>query len=135
MTRTLLDTDTAIALLRGNPQVIKRVRSCPEKSIGISMVTVYELRVGVAKSRDPEKNARFLEDALAPFSILPFDDPSAIQAAKVRSHLERKGLGIGPYDTLIAGQSLSISAELVTANTREFSRVPGLKLASWISPD
>ena len=96
MIHTLLDTDTFIALLRGNPRVMKRVRSYPEKSIGISMVTVYELRVGVAKSRDPEKNARFLEDALAPFSILPFDDPSAIQAAKVRSHLERKGLGIGP---------------------------------------
>lgn len=59
-------------------------------------------------------SAQFLEDALAPFSIPPFDDPSAIQAAKVRSHLERKGLGIGPYNTLIAGQSLSIFAGLVT---------------------
>ena len=134
MIHTLLDTDTFIALLRGNPRVMKRVRSYPEKSIGISMVTVYELRVGVEKSREPGKNGRFLEDALAPFSTLPFDDPSAIQAAKVRSHLERKGLGIGPYDTLIAGHALSISAELVTVNTREFSRVQGLKLANWISP-
>lgn len=134
MIRTLLDTDTFIALLRGNPRVMKRVRACPEKSIGISMITVYELRVGVEKSREPEKNGRLLEDVLAPFAVLSFDDPASIQAAKLRSHLERKGLGIGPYDTLIAGCALSLPAELITANTREFSRVPGLKLANWISP-
>ena len=98
------------------------------------MVTVYELRVGVEKSREPETNGRFLEDVLAPFAVLPFDDPASIQSAKVRSLLERKGLGIGPYDTLIAGHALSVPAELITANTREFSRVPGLTLRNWISP-
>lgn len=98
------------------------------------MVTVYELRVGVEKSREPERNRRFLEDVLAPFAVLPFDDPASIQAARLRALLERKGLGIGPYDTLIAGHALSIPAELITANTREFSRVPSLKLADWISP-
>ena len=98
------------------------------------MVTVYELRVGVEKSRESERNARFLVDVLAPFAVLPFDDPASIQSAKVRVHLERKGLGIGPYDTLIAGHALSIPAELVTANTRKFSRVPRLKLANWIAP-
>lgn len=134
MIRTLLDTDTFIALLRGNPRVMKRVRACPEKTIGVSIVTVYELRVGVEKSSEPEKNGRLLEDVLAPFAVLPFDDSASIQAAILRSLLERKGLGIGPYDTLIAGHALSIPAELVTANTREFSRVPGLKLANWISP-
>ena len=97
------------------------------------MVTAYELRVGVEKSREPETNGRFLEDVLAPFAVLPFDDPASVQSAKIRSHLERKGQGIGPYDTLIAGHALSVHAELITANTREFSRVPELKLGSWLS--
>jgi tRNA(fMet)-specific endonuclease VapC len=76
----------------------------------------------------------FLEDLLAPFSILPFDAPASLHAAKVPSCLERKDLGIGPHETLIAGHALSIPAEFTTANTREFSRVPDLKLANWIYP-
>lgn len=132
MIRTLLDTNIFIALLRGNPRIAERVRARPTKSIGVSMVTVYELRVGVEKSREPEKNARFLEDALAPFAVLPFDESASIQSAKIRSHLERQRQGIGPYDTLIAGHSRSIHAELVTANTREFSRVPDLKIENWM---
>ena len=133
MIRILLDTDTFIALLRGNPRIMERVRACPTRSIGISMVTAYELRVGVEKSREPEKNQEFLDDALAPFAVLPFDELASIQAAKIRAHLERTGQGIGPYDTLIAGHALSIHAELITANTREFVRVPDLKLGNWLS--
>ena len=133
MIRTLLDTDTFIALLRGNPRIMDRVRANPTKSIGISMVTAYELRVGVEKSRAPEKNQEFLDDALAPFAVLPFDELASIQAAKIRARLERTGQGIGPYDTLIAGHALSIHAELITANTREFVRVPDLKLGNWLS--
>ena len=133
MIRTLLDTDTFIALLRGNPRIMDRVRACATKSIGISMVTAYELRVGVEKSRAPEKNQEFLDDALAPFAVLPFDELASIQAAKIRARLERTGQGIGPYDTLIAGHALSIHAELITANTREFVRVPDLKLGNWLS--
>lgn len=133
MIHTLLDTDIFIALLRGNPRITERVRACSAKSIGISMVTVYEVRVGVEKSREPEKNSRFFQDALAPFSVLPFDEPASIQSAKIRFHLERKGRGIGSYDTLIAGHALSIHAKLITANTREFSRVPDLKVKNWLS--
>jgi len=133
MIRTLLDTNIFIALLRGNPHITERVRVRPTKSIGVSIVTVYELRVGVEKSREPEKNERFLEDVLAPFAVIPFDEPASIQSAKIRSHLERKGQGIGPYDTLIAGHALSINAQLVTANTRQFSRVPDLQVENWMS--
>ncbi|MFZ4780365.1 MAG: type II toxin-antitoxin system VapC family toxin [Terrimicrobiaceae bacterium] len=133
MIRTLLDTDTFIALLRGNPRVMERVRARPTKSIGVSMITVYELRVGVEKSREPEKNGRFLEDTLAPFAVLPFDDPASVQSAKIRSRLERKGHGIGPYDTLIAGHARALDAELITGNRREFSRVPDLKLGNWLA--
>ena len=133
MIRALLDTDTFIALLRGSQEIRKRIRARPVRSLGVSMVTVFELRVGVEKSREPEKNEKFLQDALAPFAVLAFDDPASVQASKVRAHLERIGKGIGPYDTLIAGHALAIKAELITANTREFSRVPGLKIGNWVS--
>jgi tRNA(fMet)-specific endonuclease VapC len=133
VTAALLDTDTTIALLRGDETVARKARQHPPQSLGISAVTLYELRVGVEKSKDPAKNRRFLADALAPFALLLFDDSASMEAAKIRAVLEKRGKGIGPYDTLIAGHALAAGARLVTANTREFGRVPGLKLENWIS--
>ncbi|MFM8790506.1 MAG: PIN domain-containing protein, partial [Chthoniobacterales bacterium] len=92
---------------------------------------LYELRVGVEKSRDAAANRKLLADALAPFEVLPFDDAASQEAAKVRAELEKKGKGIGPYDTLIAGHALALGAILITSKTREFSRVRGLKLENW----
>jgi tRNA(fMet)-specific endonuclease VapC len=127
----LLDTDTVIALLRGHAAVAQKVRAFPAKSLVVSSVTLYELLVGVEKSRDSEKNRRLLDDALAPFVILAFDETPALEAAKVRGSLEKKG--IGPYDTLIAGHALALGVKLITANTKEFRRVHGLKLENWLA--
>ena len=133
MITALLDTDTVVELLRGDASILRRARSRPAKTLGISAVTLYELRVGVEKSRDAAANRKLLADALAPFEALPFDDPASQEAARVRAELERKGKGIGPYDTLIAGHALALGAILITSNTREFSRVRGLKLENWKS--
>jgi len=129
----LLDTDTVIALLRGHEQLARRARAHPVRSLAISAITLYELRVGVEKGRDHEKKRRALDDALAPFTLAPFEDAAALGAARLRAILEKRGKGIGPYDTLIAGQALSLGVALVTANTREFARVPGLKLENWLA--
>jgi len=64
---------------------------------------------------------------------VPFDSNAALSAANVRMELEKKGLTIGPLDLLIAGIALSLGALLVTNNTAEFSRVPGLRIADWRS--
>jgi len=130
---SLLDTDTVITLLRGDERLARKARARPVKSLGISAVTLYELRVGVEKCRDREKNRRALDDATAPFALVPFEEAGAGEAARIRAALERRGKGIGPYDTLIAGQALALGVTLVTSNTREFTRVPGLKLENWLS--
>ena len=132
MITALLDTDAVVELLRGDAAIRRKARSRPAKTLGISTVTLYELRVGVEKTRDTAANRKLLTDALAPFDVLPFDDPAALEAAKVRAELEKKGKGIGPYDTLIAGHALALGAILITSNTREFSRVRGLKLEDWM---
>lgn len=132
MITALLDTDTVIALLRGNERLRHHAQLQPVQSLAISMVTLYELQVGVEKSRDREKNRRALKDTMSPFHLLPFDESASLAAAQVRATLEKKGKGIGPYDTLIAGQALALGVTLVTANTREFSRVPELKITNWL---
>ena len=65
------------------------------------------------------------------FVSLPFDDAAASVYAIIRAHLESAGTPIGPYDLQIAAIALANGLTLVTHNTREFSRVPGLLLEDW----
>jgi tRNA(fMet)-specific endonuclease VapC len=69
-------------------------------------------------------------DALQ-FPVLEFDQEDARQAGEVRVNLASKGTPIGPYDVLIAGQAKARKLTLVTHNTTEFQRVPGLKVEDW----
>jgi tRNA(fMet)-specific endonuclease VapC len=62
---------------------------------------------------------------------LAFDDAAAAEAARMRGWLESQGLMIGPYDILLAGQGLAAQLVVVTNNTAEFARVPGLSLENW----
>ena len=50
---------------------------------------------------------------------------------KIRSDLEKKGISIGPLDTLIAAHSKSLNLILVTNNDFEFARVEGLQIENW----
>jgi tRNA(fMet)-specific endonuclease VapC len=67
-------------------------------------------------------------------TLWPFEPEDAEEAGDIRAVLERAGTPIGPYDILIAAQARRRSAVLITANEREFARVPGLKTEDWTSP-
>ena len=125
----LLDTNICVFVIRGkSPLVLQRFRQQLPDDLGVSTVTLAELRYGADKSNDPLRNHAALNSFLAPIQILTFDAECADYYGKVRSDLERRGLPIGPLDTMIAAQSLRLNVPLVTNNTGEFSRVPGLKL-------
>ena len=128
----LLDTDICIYLIKRQPEsVVRHLAAQQVGDVGVSAVTVAELRYGVARSAQTERNARALELFLAPLVIADFDDGAATAYGAVRAALERAGAPIGALDTLIAAHALSLGATLVTNNTREFDRVPGLSLANW----
>ncbi|MGH7168922.1 MAG: PIN domain-containing protein, partial [Gemmataceae bacterium] len=86
---------------------------------------------GVEKCSDPAKECSKVDLVLKTVQHLPFDFGEAEQAARIRALLESQGQPIGPYDILLAGHALSVSLILVTDNTKEFSRVPGLALENW----
>ena len=96
------------------------------------MVTVYELHCGLARAQNPANEREKVRRFSAAIMELPWDRASAEAAAQIRSELERQGMLIGPYDLLIAGQALAYGLTLVTNNIREFQRVSGLKLDSWL---
>ena len=128
----LLDTNICVFVIRRkSPLVLQRFRQQLPDDLGVSTVTLAELRFGADKSKDPIKNHAALNSFLAPIQVLTFDAECADYYGRVRSDLERRGLPIGPLDTMIAAQSLRLSVPLVTNNTVEFTRVSGLILEDW----
>jgi tRNA(fMet)-specific endonuclease VapC len=102
--------------------------------VTVSSIVLFELWYGIAKSRRKQHNIISITDFLAaPIAILSFDADDAREAADIRAVLAKAGRPIGPYDVLIAAQARRRGATLITANEREFARVPGLKTEDWAS--
>ena len=102
--------------------------------IGFPVIALFELRYGYARSDRRSESDRLLTEFLAPgIAILPFEAEDAAHAGDIRAELESKGRPIGHYDYLIAAQARRRGATLVTANVREFARVPGLLVADWMT--
>ena len=128
----LLDTNICIQVINARPPgVLERFRQHRMGEIGLCSVVAAELAYGVAKSGSP-RNRQALEMFLAPLIILPFEEAALWAYGDLRSELERKGTPIGALDTMIAAHALSQQSTLVTNNTREFARVPGLALENWV---
>lgn len=132
-----LDTNAVIAALKGGatPLAARYDRELPSGVLAVPSIVLFELRFGIAKSaRTRENGARLSHFLQSPVTILNFDAGDAEEAGTIRAALERAGTPIGPYDVLIAAQARRRGAVLVTANTREFARVPGLRLEDWSLP-
>ena len=127
----VLDTNTLIYFFKGEGNVAATVLTHQPNTIAVPTIVVYELEVGIAKSTAPQKRRQQLQTLLNTIVLLPFDLKEAQAAARIRATLEQQGTPIGHYDTLIAATALAHGATLVTHNTSEFQRVPGLQLQDW----
>jgi tRNA(fMet)-specific endonuclease VapC len=131
----LLDTNVCAQYLRGkNPNVRVRLEAALPQEIRLCSVVVAELYYGCLRSAQPAKNRAEVDTFLQPYLCLPFDNAAAEVYAQIRYDLERAGTPIGPYDLQIAAIALVHGLTLVTHNTAEFSRVPGLVCEDWQQP-
>jgi tRNA(fMet)-specific endonuclease VapC len=132
----LLDANVWVALLRrSSPLVAARFQAAaPSADLRICSVVVAELWYGCARSAKPVVNRIAVDALIAPFPSLPYTDVAADHFVNVRRTLETLGQVIGAYDMQIAAIALANNCTLVTHNTREFSRVPGLALEDWEIP-
>ena len=128
--RYLLDANAVIGLLndRGS-KAAQRARQEAPSDITISAIVAHELFYGAFRSRRAAHNVTLVE-ALQ-FTVLQFDNEDARRAGEIRAFLASRGTPIGPYDVLIAGQAVARQLILVTHNTGEFGRVPGLQVEDW----
>lgn len=131
----LLDTNICVFIIRNKSKLaLHRLRQRLAGEVGISSITLAELRYGAEKSQDPPKNHAALNSFVAPLEIVDFDASAAGHYGGIRADLERRGVPIGPLDMLIAAHATDLGLILVTNNTAEFARVAGLSVEDWTAP-
>jgi tRNA(fMet)-specific endonuclease VapC len=128
----MLDTNICIDIIKERPRsVLDRFKDHSVGDIGVSVVTLAELEYGVSASSRPAKNREALDQFVSPLEVASFDRDATAAYGRLRAALEKKGQMIGSMDLLIAAHAVSLDVRLVTHNSREFGRVPGLKIEDW----
>ncbi|PWQ95646.1 type II toxin-antitoxin system tRNA(fMet)-specific endonuclease VapC [Leucothrix pacifica] len=131
MIKYLLDTNIVIYTIKNRPEAVREAFNLNQGQMAISTVTWSELVFGVERSTRPEKNQADIDGLAARLTVLDFGVKAASHFAQIRAELYAKGTPIGPYDMMIAGHARAEGLVLVTNNTKEFERVPGLRLENW----
>ncbi|EAS0524814.1 PIN domain-containing protein [Salmonella enterica] len=137
MTRTyMLDTSICSFIMREQPEaVLKRLEQAVlrRQRIVVSAITYAEMRFGSTGKKASPRHARLVDAFFRRLdAVLPWDQAAVDAITEIRSALFAAGTPIGPNETAIAGHAIAAGAVLVTNNTREFERVPGLKLEDWV---
>ncbi len=129
----MLDTNICIYIMKQHPSAVRdRITGIPPREVMISGIVLAELWYGVSKSAQRQRNEMALSDFLAVCGVEEWPTQAAPLYGDLRASLERRGRIIGGNDLLIASHALLRKATLVTNNTREFERVPGLMVENWV---
>ncbi len=128
----LLDTNPCIVYLNGRSLALRqRLDDEGDSNIAVCSITLAEMYYGAAKSNSPDKTLPKQQQFLSRFQCLSFDNSAAAAYGPIRTELERSGTNIGAHDILIASIAIVNNLILVTHNTGEFLRIPGLKVEDW----
>ena len=130
----LLDTNICIYAIKGcYPQVNEKLLSISPDQILVSSITLGELEYGAAKSHWGNRTRLIMNGFLSNFEILPFTANDAALFGQIRAELESSGSPIGALDAMIGAQGIANNLTVITHNTKEFSRIPGIQLEDWVS--
>lgn len=132
-TRYLLDTNICIYIAKGQPLAVRhRFENHTLQELAMSTITVGELRFGAEKSHARERALATIDQLVHMIQPCALPMTAADHYGHVRASLQQQGLPIGNNDLWLAAHALAEGWTLVTNNTREFSRVPGLRLENWV---
>jgi tRNA(fMet)-specific endonuclease VapC len=132
-TRYLLDTNICIYIAKGQPLVVRhRFEALTLNELAMSIITVGELRFGAEKSPSREQALATMGQLVQMIQPCALPMAAAEHYGHVRATLQQQGLPIDNNDLWLAAHALAEGWTLVTNNTREFSRVPGLRVENWV---
>ena len=138
----LLDTDHVNVLkYPDHPQFVTlttQLNAAADPDVATTVITIEEQMRGwlawINRSDDVQRQVPAYQELLRLFDfysrwqVMAFDD----QAAKTFQALRRSRIRIGTMDLKIAAIALVHDALLLSANLRDFQRVPNLRVANWI---
>ncbi len=131
--RYLLDANIISSLVRKpTGTVYQKLLRVGFEAVCTSIIVAAEIHFGLAKKRSETLNNTVLS-ILSHIDVLGMDAPADLHYAEIRLELARIGRPVGANDLLIAAHARSLNLTLVSNNTREFERVPGLKLEDWLA--
>lgn len=131
--RYLLDTNVLFELIRHpNGRVAQQIAARGEDTVCTSIIVACELRYDARKA-DSRRLSERVDLILSALEVLSLNPPVDRHYGEIRRNLTRQGTPIGPNDLLIAAQAFALGLAVVTANEREFNRVPGLRVENWHS--
>jgi tRNA(fMet)-specific endonuclease VapC len=133
MTLYVLDTDIVGFAFQRHPTVLQRLQRLPENDLVVTTIITFGEDLGgwlPACRRAPDGVARARAyarlqqglDFYQQWVCLPFDGA----AAAIFEQWRAQKLRIGTNDLAIAAITLAVSGTLVTRNTVDFQRIPGL---------
>ena len=134
----LVDASILIEAERGRLELEPHVARHEDEEAFLSVITAAELLHGVHRATQPDvraKRSAFVEGILERFALLPVDLACARAHAQIWAELRQAGAIIGPHDLWLAATCVAHGLTMVTANVREFERVPGLTLEVWSQAD
>jgi len=131
MARYMIDTNMCIYLMKQQPEIVaQRFAQCHVGDVVMSAITFAELEYGVAVSADPEQERGHLDTLIQEIPVAPFDVAAGRAYASIRratSESRKDAL-----DKLIAAHALSLNVTLITNNTKDFARYPGVMIENWL---
>lgn len=128
----LLDTCVISDFVKGEKGTLEKMKNSSPQEIAVSCITVMEINYGLSINPQKEKKiSPIIKELLKSITILDFSIKEAHFSAQIRAFLKENGTPIGAYDVLIGATALSAGLILVTANTKEFQRIPDLKIMNW----
>lgn len=128
----MLNTNICIEVINERHERLLQKFERHAEQLCISSITLAELLFGAEKSSRRMASLETVENFSSRLAVLPFGDDAAAHYGQIRTELETRGKLVGPYDMLIAAHARSEGLIVVTSNRREFDRIPGLRVESWL---
>ena len=133
MIKFMLDTNIVSYTIRNKPAEIREAFTAHHGQMCISSVTLMELIFGAERHPQTETLMSTIESMVSRLEVRHFDDAAAVHTGEIRAELAAQGKRIGPYDAMIAGHARASGLIVITNNTKEFSRVSGLRVDDWVA--
>ena len=130
MKKYLLDTNICIYLLKGQFNIHRKIEEVGINNCFISEITIAELKYGVEKSLQKERNRETLEKFQMQFSIIPIISSLDIFAQE-KARLKVKGAMLDDFDLLIGASAIANNLILATRNVNDFNRLEGILIEDW----